>query len=116
MTVDPNSIDLARVVAGPPRAAVPTGRGRPLQDTAYTQVWHTARHTAQQTSPLARRPYDLRQAAVSLWLNSDIPAAEVTRRAGHASRCCSPSTPTASTDNPRPPAPTSTTPSNTPRA
>jgi integrase len=64
-----------------------TGRGRPLQDTAYTQIWHTARHTAltpaQQASPLARRPYDLRHAAVSLWLNSGVPATEVARRAGH---------------------------------
>ena len=32
---------------------------------------------------LARRPYDLRHAAVSLWLNSGVPATEVARRAGH---------------------------------
>jgi integrase len=30
-----------------------------------------------------RRPYDLRHAAVSLWLNSGVPATEVARRAGH---------------------------------
>jgi integrase len=30
-----------------------------------------------------RRPYDLRHAAVSLWLNSGEPATEVARRAGH---------------------------------
>ena len=35
-------------------------------------------------SPLARRPYDLRHAAVSLWLNSGVPATEVARRAGHS--------------------------------
>jgi hypothetical protein len=29
------------------------------------------------------RPYDLRYAAVSLWLNSGVPATEVARRAGH---------------------------------
>ena len=34
-------------------------------------------------SPLGRRPYDLRHAAVSLWLNSGVPATEVARRAGH---------------------------------
>jgi integrase len=39
---------------------------------------------AQQASPLARRPYDLRHAAVSLWLNSGVPATEVARRAGHS--------------------------------
>jgi integrase len=30
-----------------------------------------------------RRPYDLRHAVVSLWLNSGVPATEVVRRAGH---------------------------------
>jgi integrase len=34
-------------------------------------------------SPLGRRPYELRHAAVSLWLNSGVPATEVARRAGH---------------------------------
>ena len=38
---------------------------------------------AQQRSPLGRRPCDLRHAAVSLWLNSGVPATEVARRAGH---------------------------------
>ena len=32
-------------------------------------------------STVARRPYDLRHAAVSLWLNSGVPATEVARRA-----------------------------------
>src|SRR5206468_3980534 len=40
--------------------------------------------TARQASPLARRPYDLRHAAVSLWLNAGVPATEVARRAGHS--------------------------------
>ncbi|MEV0632670.1 hypothetical protein [Nonomuraea wenchangensis] len=39
--------------------------------------------SAQVASPLARRPYDLRHAAVSLWLNGDVPAPEVAARAGH---------------------------------
>ena len=38
---------------------------------------------SQYRSPLGRRPYDLRHAAVSLWLNSGVPATEVARRAGH---------------------------------
>jgi integrase len=65
-----------------------TARGRPLQDSAYSAVWQAARSAAftpaQQASPLARRPYDLRHAAVSLWLNSGVPATEVARRAGHS--------------------------------
>jgi hypothetical protein len=32
---------------------------------------------------LARRPYDLRHAATSLWLNNGVPATEVARRLGH---------------------------------
>jgi hypothetical protein len=35
-------------------------------------------------SPLAGRPYDLRHAAVSLWLNGGVPAPEVAERAGHS--------------------------------
>jgi hypothetical protein len=39
---------------------------------------------AQVASPLARRPYDLCHAAVSLWLNAGVPAPEVAERAGHS--------------------------------
>ena len=50
-------------------------------------MWAEARQAAlteaQYRSPLGRRPYDLRHAAVSLWLNSGVPATEVARRAGH---------------------------------
>ena len=35
------------------------------------------------TSPLAARPYDLRHAALSSWLNAGVPATEVAERAGH---------------------------------
>ncbi|MEU1385930.1 hypothetical protein [Nonomuraea sp. NPDC005730] len=38
---------------------------------------------AQVASPLARRAYDLRLAAVSLWLNGGVPAPEVAARGGH---------------------------------
>ncbi|MEZ0076541.1 hypothetical protein [Planotetraspora sp. GP83] len=34
--------------------------------------------------PLARRPYDLRHAALSLWLNAGVPASEVGERAAHS--------------------------------
>ena len=42
------------------------------------------RTPAQHASPLARRPYDLRHADVSLTLNAGVPATEVARRAGHS--------------------------------
>lgn len=35
-------------------------------------------------SPLARRPYDLRHAAVSTWLNGGVPAPQVAAWAGHS--------------------------------
>jgi integrase len=35
-------------------------------------------------SPLANRPYALRHAAISLWLNAGVPATEVADRAGHS--------------------------------
>jgi integrase len=72
---------------GPGGRLFRTARGGPLNDTGYGEVWHRARPTAltpvQLASPLARRPYDLRHAAVSLWLNAGVPATEVARRAGH---------------------------------
>jgi hypothetical protein len=34
--------------------------------------------------PLAARPYDLRHAAVSLWLNGGVAATDVANRAGHS--------------------------------
>ncbi|WP_131769425.1 tyrosine-type recombinase/integrase [Candidatus Protofrankia californiensis] len=65
-----------------------TLRGGPPQDSHYTALWRKARAAAltpaQAASPLARRPYDLRHAAVSLWLNAGVPATEVARRAGHS--------------------------------
>jgi integrase len=64
-----------------------TTRGGILQDSAYIAVWAEARKAAltpaQCRSPLGRRPYDLRHAGVSLWLNAGVPATEVARRAGH---------------------------------
>jgi integrase len=60
--------------------------GPVIQDSAYSAVWAGARKKAfteaQCRPPLGRRPYDLRHAAVSLWLNSGVPATEVARRAG----------------------------------
>jgi integrase len=78
---------IARYGTTPDGRLFRTARGAPLNDTGYGEVWQRARPaaltTAQQASPLGRRPYDLRHAAVSLWLNAGVPAPEVARRAGH---------------------------------
>lgn len=62
--------------------------GQPLSSSAYSRVWRQARAQAltkaQEASPLAGRPYDLRHAAVSLWLNSGVPATQVAEWAGHS--------------------------------
>ena len=72
---------------GPGGRYVPTA-GQPIPNNAYTKVWRNAREAAltpvQQRSPLARRPYDLRHAAVSLWLNAGVPAPRVAEWAGHS--------------------------------
>jgi hypothetical protein len=52
-------------------------------DKFVTVARKAALTEAQFRSPLGRRPYDLRHAAVSLWLNFGVPATEVARRAGH---------------------------------
>ena len=63
-------------------------RGHVIASTAISDVWAEARTLAltpdQVASPLAGRPYDLRHAAVSLWLNAGVPAPEVAERAGHS--------------------------------
>lgn len=65
-----------------------TARGLPSSASAINGVWNTARllafTPAQAVSPLARTPYDLRLAAVSLWLNAGVAAPEVAERAGHS--------------------------------
>jgi integrase len=61
-----------------------------VYDTTHT--WGIARTLAlalalaleQVASPLAGRPYDLRHAAVSLWLNGGVAATEMANRAGHS--------------------------------
>ena len=84
-----------------------TARGGILQDSGYNEAWDQARKTAltpaRYGSPLGRRPYDLRHAAVSLWLNSGVPATEVARRAGHGDAVLLKIYATASTASPTPP-------------
>lgn len=71
---------------GPTDRLFRTRLGGHIQDSVYTSIWRKARTAAltpeQAASPMAKRPYDLRHAAISLWLNSGVPATEVARRAG----------------------------------
>jgi len=63
-------------------------RGGPLAAAVYGRAWRTARRRAltpaEAASPLAARPYDLRHAAVSTWLNAGVPATQVAEWAGHS--------------------------------
>jgi integrase len=63
-------------------------RGGPLSESLYGRVWAIARAKAltdvEAASPLARRPYDLRHAAVSTWLTGGVPAPQVAAWAGHS--------------------------------
>ncbi len=59
-----------------------------LSDSVYGRVWASARTAVltpqEAASPLARRPYDLRHAAVSTWLNAGVPPTQVAEWAGHS--------------------------------
>ena len=63
-------------------------RGGELAESTYCRVWRKARAAAldpaEVASPLARRPYDLRHAAVSTWLNAGVPPTQVAAWAGHS--------------------------------
>lgn len=64
-----------------------TAAGEPLSQPTYDRIWKQARTrvltTAQASSPLARKVYDLRHACLSTWLNAGVPAAQVAEWAGH---------------------------------
>jgi integrase len=63
-------------------------RSDDLPSTTYMRAWREARQAAltvrEQASPLAKRPYDLRHACVSTWLNAGVPAPQVAEWAGHS--------------------------------
>lgn len=65
-----------------------TERNGMVQESGYGAVWQKARSQvlapAERATALGKRPYDLRHACVSLWLNSGVDATEVARRAGHS--------------------------------
>jgi integrase len=63
-------------------------QGRPLATITYRRAWDKARRAAltehEYRSPLARRPYDLRHACLSTWLNGGVAATQVAEWAGHS--------------------------------
>jgi integrase len=63
-------------------------RGGLTAEWSYLEVFRIARLEAlgevDAASPLMGRPYDLRHAAVSTWLNAGVPAAQVAEWAGHS--------------------------------
>ncbi|MGH3435973.1 MAG: tyrosine-type recombinase/integrase [Sciscionella sp.] len=63
-------------------------QGGDIPMITYTRVWRAARKRAltekTHATPLARRPYDLRHAAVSTWLAAGLDPARVAHWAGHS--------------------------------
>lgn len=63
-------------------------RGGVVGSSSYWRVWEEARAYAlppeRVASPLAGRPYDLRHACITRWLNAGVPIAEVARRVGNS--------------------------------
>jgi integrase len=63
-------------------------RGGELPTITYRRAWIKARLAAltasEQASPLARRPYDLRHACLSTWLNGGVYPTQVAEWAGHS--------------------------------
>ncbi|MEV0570671.1 tyrosine-type recombinase/integrase [Dactylosporangium sp. NPDC050588] len=72
---------------GPWGRYVPTA-GQPIPNNTYTTAWRKAREKAltpaQQRSLLAKRPYDLRHACLSTWLNAGVPPTQVADWAGNS--------------------------------
>jgi integrase len=62
--------------------------GGRLSSSVYGRAWARARELAftpeSAGTPLAKRPYDLRHAAVSTWLNAEVEATRVAEWAGHS--------------------------------
>lgn len=62
--------------------------GGRVRSTEYCDLWDAARGEVlseqEQGTPLAKVPYSLRHAGVSLWIKSGVDPVEVARRAGHS--------------------------------
>ncbi len=81
--------DHLSMVAGEPTDLLFQGvQGRPLATITYRRAWARARKAAlpdeEYRSQLARRPYDLRHACLSTWLNGGVAATQVAEWAGHS--------------------------------
>jgi integrase len=78
---------LAEFSTGPGGRVFTLSTGRIVTDRAYLKVFHEARKAAfteaEAASLIARRPYDLRHAAVSTWLKATADPAQVADWAGH---------------------------------
>jgi integrase len=63
-------------------------RGGDLSESVYGRAWQSARHLAFTpviaSSPLARRPYDLRHACLSTWLNGGVEPTQAAEWAGNS--------------------------------
>jgi integrase len=79
---------LAQFCGGPAGPLFVGVQGRPLATITYRRAWNDARletRTAEEyRSSLARRPYDLRHACQSTWLNGGVAPAQVAEWAGHS--------------------------------
>ena len=80
---------LAEFPPGPDGRVFRGERGGELATITYVRMWDRARvavlgEEEAERSPLARRPYDLRHAAVSTWLASSSDPAQVAEWAGHS--------------------------------
>jgi integrase len=104
--IPPDLVEILRrhIVEFPPapdgRLFVATESGGSIPWSVYSRIWADARTIgltpAQAASPLARRPYDLRHAALSSWLAAGFRPPKSPRARATRSRCCSLSTPSAS--------------------
>lgn len=78
---------LAEFGTGPGGRVFTLSTGKIVTDRAYLKVFHEARARAftqpEAVSLAARRPYDLRHAAVSTWLKATADPAQVAEWAGH---------------------------------
>jgi len=81
---------LATYGTGPDGALFRSPRGGVLREGRYTATWKAACRAALgpdlAATGIARRPYDLRHAALSLWLAAGVPPAEIPARAGNSPR------------------------------
>jgi len=79
---------LAQFGTAPDRRLFSGVRGGELPTITYRRAWTRARQAAltatEQASPLARRPYDLRHACLSTWLNGGVHPTQAAEWAGHS--------------------------------